>query len=76
LQLRLLQTVVEVAAEKNSRVIVVPRPVELLRFLDRAASATGLAHPSTREARPQPVPPARAGQDNNADRQSQQSVLP
>ena len=26
LQLRLLQTIVEVAAEKNSRVIIVPRP--------------------------------------------------
>ena len=33
LQLRLLQTVVEVAAEKNSTLIV-PFPVELLRFLD------------------------------------------
>src|SRR6516225_2409424 len=36
-QLRLLQTIVEVAAEKNSRVIIVPVPVEVLRFLDRAA---------------------------------------
>jgi regulator of protease activity HflC (stomatin/prohibitin superfamily) len=36
LQLRLLQTVVEVAAEKNSTVIV-PFPVELLRFLDAQA---------------------------------------
>ncbi|GAA1398381.1 hypothetical protein GCM10009639_36860 [Kitasatospora putterlickiae] len=47
LQLRLLQTVVEVAAEKNST-LVLPFPVELLRFLDsaaethrRAASAQG-----------------------------------
>src|SRR6266699_1641967 len=32
LQLRLLQTVAEVAAEKNSRIIIVPIPVELLRF--------------------------------------------
>jgi regulator of protease activity HflC (stomatin/prohibitin superfamily) len=44
LQLRLLQTVVEVAAEKNST-LVLPFPVELLRFLERAtppeaASAT------------------------------------
>jgi regulator of protease activity HflC (stomatin/prohibitin superfamily) len=38
LQLRLLQTLVEVAAEKN-RTIVVPVPVELLRFFDRAAAA-------------------------------------
>jgi regulator of protease activity HflC (stomatin/prohibitin superfamily) len=38
LQLRLLQTVVEVAAEKNST-LVLPFPVELLRFLERAAPA-------------------------------------
>jgi regulator of protease activity HflC (stomatin/prohibitin superfamily) len=36
LQLRLLQTVVEVAGEKNST-LVMPIPVELLRFFDRAA---------------------------------------
>ena len=35
LQLRLLQTVVEVAAEKNST-LVMPFPVELLRYFDRA----------------------------------------
>jgi regulator of protease activity HflC (stomatin/prohibitin superfamily) len=34
LQLRLLQTIVEVAAEKNST-LVLPFPVELLRFLDK-----------------------------------------
>lgn len=38
LQLRLLQTVVEVAAEKNST-LVMPFPVELLRFFDRATTA-------------------------------------
>ncbi|NUR83467.1 MAG: slipin family protein [Nonomuraea sp.] len=36
LQLRLLQTVVEVAAEKTST-LVMPLPVELLRFFERAA---------------------------------------
>ncbi|GGO80044.1 SPFH domain-containing protein [Nonomuraea cavernae] len=36
LQLRLLQTVVEVAAEKSST-LVMPLPVELLRFFDRSA---------------------------------------
>ncbi|MCX5364775.1 slipin family protein [Streptomyces sp. NBC_00124] len=40
LQLRLLQTVVAVAAEKNST-LVLPFPVELLRFLERAAPAPG-----------------------------------
>ena len=34
LQLRLLQTVVEVAAERNST-LVMPIPVELLRFFDK-----------------------------------------
>jgi regulator of protease activity HflC (stomatin/prohibitin superfamily) len=47
LQLRLLQTVVEVAAEKNST-LVMPFPVEMLRFFERAAgggatSGTGAA---------------------------------
>ena len=39
LQLRLLQTVVEVASEKNST-LVMPFPVELLRFFDRAMTTT------------------------------------
>ena len=38
MQLRLLQTVVEVAAEKNST-LVLPFPVELLRFLERSTLA-------------------------------------
>lgn len=38
LQLRLLQTVVEVAAERNST-LVLPFPVELLRFLEKATPA-------------------------------------
>ena len=37
LQLRLLQTVVDVAAEKNST-LVMPFPVELLRFFERATA--------------------------------------
>ena len=45
LQLRLLQTVVEVAAEKNST-LVMPVPVELLRFFDRASRDGGQAQPS------------------------------
>jgi regulator of protease activity HflC (stomatin/prohibitin superfamily) len=39
LQLRLLQTVVEVAGEKNST-LVMPVPVELLRFFDRFSGTT------------------------------------
>ncbi len=57
LQLRLLQTVVEVAAEKNST-LVLPFPVELLRFLERAtppeAPAAEVPAPRARVA-----PPAR-----------------
>jgi hypothetical protein len=37
LQLRLLETIVEVAAEKNST-LVLPFPVELLRFLENNTS--------------------------------------
>jgi hypothetical protein len=47
LQLRLLQTVVEVAAEKNST-LVMPVPVELLRFFEKNAP------PPQGDARPMP----------------------
>jgi regulator of protease activity HflC (stomatin/prohibitin superfamily) len=47
LQLRLLETVVEVAAEKNST-LVLPFPVELLRFLEKA---TPQPNPHTDKAR-------------------------
>ena len=60
LQLRLLQTVVEVAAEKNST-LVMPFPVELLRFFDRAAPAAAKARPMPVEETPSPPSvPARA----------------
>jgi regulator of protease activity HflC (stomatin/prohibitin superfamily) len=45
LQLRLLQTVVEVAGEKNST-LVMPVPVELLRFFDKMTPAGPTAEPS------------------------------
>ncbi len=44
LQLRLLQTVVAVAAEKNST-LVLPFPVELLRFLERAQQPEAVPPP-------------------------------
>jgi regulator of protease activity HflC (stomatin/prohibitin superfamily) len=52
LQLRLLQTIVEVAADKNST-LVMPFPVEILRFFDQSTQAMAkatapdlsLAHP-------------------------------
>jgi len=58
LQLRLLQTVVEVAAEKNST-LVLPFPVELLRFLERATPAQAVPVPADAEGGRPPVrPPA------------------
>jgi hypothetical protein len=58
LQLRLLQTVVEVAAEKNST-LVMPIPVELLRFFDRAARPGAEARPTVDEAQEdRSLPPA------------------
>ena len=77
LQLRLLQTVVEVAAEKNST-LVMPIPVELLRFFDRGSGQlsqyagemptdTGDAEVAAAEAaietKPLPADAAAIGQD-------------
>ena len=52
LQLRLLQTMVEVAAEKNST-LVLPFPVEMLRFFEAAASGR-VTLPTTDVAEPKP----------------------
>ncbi len=51
LQLRLLETVVEVAAEKNST-LVLPFPVELLRFLEKAPGAPAPAASAPADAGP------------------------
>jgi len=69
LQLRLLQTMVEVAAEKNST-LVLPFPVEMLRFFEAAASGEvalpgrepDAASQATPVPRSEPVlrPPAKA----------------
>ena len=52
LQLRLLQTMVEVAAEKNST-LVLPFPVEMLRYFEAVATGTPAA-PRSRESTPEP----------------------
>jgi regulator of protease activity HflC (stomatin/prohibitin superfamily) len=52
LQLRLLQTMVEVAAEKNST-LVLPFPVEMLRYFEAIAGEAGKAEP-LRRAEPDP----------------------
>ena len=49
LQLRLLQTVVEVAAEKNST-LVMPFPVEMLRFFERTAESVRVRSKAAPEA--------------------------
>ncbi|MFJ9825328.1 slipin family protein [Streptomyces sp. NPDC101160] len=56
LQLRLLQTVMAVSAEKNST-LVLPIPVELLRFLERGAPLTPPASTSASTSTPH-LPPA------------------
>ncbi|MFF2010473.1 slipin family protein [Streptomyces sp. NPDC058195] len=82
LQLRLLQTVVAVAAEKNST-LVLPFPVELLRFLERAAQPVQSAPPvpsaqpvqTSRQqaARPGPRPAPPPAQQQPARQPSQPS---
>jgi len=57
LQLRLLQTVVEVAGERNST-LVMPVPVELLRFFEKMAP--GPAHPEHEPAEPDDLGDAEA----------------
>lgn len=57
LQLRLLQTVVEVAAEKNST-LVLPFPVELLRFLEKAPMAQTRSQADIRDRPSTEAPPA------------------
>ncbi|WP_240139100.1 slipin family protein [Streptomyces sp. MUM 178J] len=56
LQLRLLQTVVAVAAEKNST-LVLPFPVELLRFLERAHQPADQSAPPQSVSTPTPPTP-------------------
>lgn len=56
LQLRLLQTVVAVAAEKNST-LVLPFPVELLRFLERAQQPVSTQEQAQLQPQPQQQQP-------------------
>lgn len=70
LQLRLLQTVVEVAAEKNST-LVLPFPVELLRFLERATPpgvvTANDAAPDLADTPSEPALPMSPARINGAD---------
>ncbi|MEV7013590.1 slipin family protein [Streptosporangium sp. NPDC051022] len=69
LQLRLLQTVVEVAAEKNST-LVLPFPVELLRFLER------LTPPETDRSADQAAPALPGGVPTSAGQLPQDTRIP
>ncbi|MFJ9539351.1 slipin family protein [Streptomyces sp. NPDC101225] len=76
LQLRLLQTVTAVAAEKNST-LVLPFPVELLRFLEKAQQVSGV--PQQPVAAPQQTPAQIAQQpvrEQSAREQPVQEQLP
>lgn len=65
LQLRLLQTVVEVAAEKNST-LVMPLPVEMLRFFEHATGA--MARSAAAEV--EKPPPATEPPEDEASRRT------
>jgi regulator of protease activity HflC (stomatin/prohibitin superfamily) len=71
LQLRLLETVVQVASEKNST-LVLPFPVELLRFLEAATlrqrSATAPAGGGTADSTTDASQTRSSAQDDNGDR--------
>ena len=78
LQLRLLQTVVEVAAEKNST-LVLPFPVELLRFLERSTPAEPARSADGAVATPRPDAPVSTptpAQPPSADAQLLANLVP
>lgn len=64
LQLRLLQTVADVASEKNST-LVMPFPVELLRFFEQAAGTTTASAPASPAAAASPTAAAPAAPASN-----------
>ncbi|SFQ67003.1 SPFH domain-containing protein [Amycolatopsis rubida] len=73
LQLRLLETVVQVSAEKNST-LVLPFPVELLRFLD---ARTDPAAPAAKPPEPRsPSASEAAGNGKVAPREDEASDVP
>ncbi|MGQ4388232.1 slipin family protein, partial [Streptomyces sp. SAS_270] len=72
-QLRLLQTVVAVAAEKNST-LVLPFPVELLRFLERAQQAAPQSGPQQSAQQPGQGPLRAVPEAQEPTREAEQSV--
>jgi len=72
LQLRLLQTMVEVAAEKNST-LVLPFPVEMLRYFEAMATGEAAVPRTAGAAKGGEVPPPREAPDR-VDRQLEKGV--
>lgn len=70
LQLRLLQTITTVAAEKNST-LVLPFPVELLRFLERAQQS-----PPKPAQEPEPEPAQEPGPQRSLDQAPSAPLTP
>lgn len=66
LQLRLLETVVQVSSEKNATLIL-PFPVELLRFFEASTAAKLAETAAATPAAPPEPPPARIEQNGRAE---------
>jgi len=75
LQLRLLQTVVEVAAEKNST-LVLPFPVELLRFLESHTDRARLSPAATDSPPTDAIDPPRAERPAAVEAAPAQAKIP
>ena len=75
LQLRLLETVVQVASEKNST-LVLPFPVELLRFLERSTPAAPPTPPTPPTSPTPAAPPAPPSIPATADSQNGHQATP
>jgi hypothetical protein len=73
LQLRLLETVVEVAAEKNST-LVLPFPVELLRFLESATSLRSAMEGEPATAAPEPTSLSNGASSHESARRDVETV--
>ena len=73
LQLRLLETVVEVAAEKNST-LVLPFPVELLRFLEGATSSRSAIEGEPAATSPEPTPVSNGANTHGSARRDVETV--
>jgi regulator of protease activity HflC (stomatin/prohibitin superfamily) len=75
LELRLLETVVEVAAEKNST-LVLPFPVELMRFLERVTPSRSVIRDEAAATSSEPVAVANGASSQPVTAQFQDDASP